>query len=56
MLDRVMSKQEIIDELSRLYRLRQEGLHVRTLIAQLEEKLCEKCDEELDSKEVDEKN
>jgi hypothetical protein len=36
-----MTKQQIVDELARLYRLQQEGKNVQKLIEELEEKLCE---------------
>jgi len=43
-----MTKQEIINELYRLYRLKEEGKNVDSLIAELEAKLCDimGCDEE----------
>jgi hypothetical protein len=50
------SKQEIVNELYRLYLLKQAGKHVDQLIEKFEEMLCEKCDEELDTKEVDEED
>ena len=51
-----MTKQEIINELSKLYRLQQEGKKVQRLIQEYEEKLCEAIDCELDAKEADEEN
>jgi len=50
------TKQEIINELSKLYILQREGKRVKTLIYDLEEKLCEICDDELDTKKVNETN
>lgn len=41
-------KQELINELSRLYVLQNEGKKVRTLIQELEEKLIGICDDEID--------
>lgn len=52
----MMSKQEIINELSKLYCLQREGKKVKALIADLEQQLSDKCDEELDAKAADEKN
>jgi hypothetical protein len=49
-----MNKQEIINELSRLYTLQREGKKVKSLIRQLEEELWEVCDDELD-KELNKK-
>ena len=45
-----MDKQQIIEELARLYRLKEEGKRVDKLIERLEEKLCELmgCEEEED--------
>ncbi len=37
-----MTKQQIVDELARLYRLAEEGHNVQKAIQDLEEKLCEK--------------
>lgn len=51
-----MTKQEIINELSKLYRLQGEGLPVGHLINKLEEKLFEECNKGLDEKKDDEKN
>ena len=47
-----MTKQQLIDELARLYRLQDEGKNESKLIADLEEKLCELmgCEEESDSR------
>ena len=39
-----MTKQEIIDELARLYRLREEGKNVDSLIIEMERRLCELID------------
>ena len=50
------NKQEIINELARLYRLQEEGKTVRSRINELEEKLCELCDNELDAETVYEKD
>ena len=50
------NKQEIINELSRLYRLQEEGKTVRNRINELEEKLCEVCDNELDTTKAHEEN
>lgn len=36
-----MNKEQIIAELARLYRLREEGKKVDSLIAKLEEELCD---------------
>jgi len=36
-----MTKQEIVEELVRLYRLQDEGKNVSKLIRELEERLCE---------------
>lgn len=43
-----MNKEQIIAELARLYRLREEGKKVDSLIAELEDQLCELmgCDDE----------
>lgn len=43
-----MTKQELINELARLYRLRDEGKNVDSLIVELEAQLCEliECDKE----------
>jgi hypothetical protein len=51
-----MTKQEIINELSKLYRLQAEGKKVTKLIQEYEEKLCEAIVDELDTEEVDEAN
>jgi hypothetical protein len=51
-----MTKQEILNELSKLYTLQREGKKVKSLIRELEEKLMQVCDDELDSKEVDEED
>lgn len=51
-----MSKQEILNELSKLYCLQKEGKKVKALINELEQQLWDKCDEELDAKKVDEEN
>jgi len=51
-----MNRQEILNELFKLYRLQQEGKNVQTLIEDLEEKLFEKCTEELDAEKDDEEN
>lgn len=47
-----MTKQQLIEELARLYRLQDEGKNVSKLIADLEEKLCELmgCEEESEDK------
>lgn len=49
-------KEELINELSRLYRLRQEGIKVESLIRELEEKLWKECDKALDSEKTNAKN
>lgn len=43
-----MTKQEIINELAKLYRLELEGKNVQTLIEEMERLLCEKmgCEDE----------
>jgi hypothetical protein len=50
------SKQEVINELSKLYRLQQEGKKVGNLIQEYEALLCQVCDNELDAEKNDEKN
>lgn len=49
-----MSKQEILNELAKLYCLQREGKKVKALIRELEQKLYEEVDDELD-KEIEEK-
>ncbi len=49
-----MTKQEVINELSRLYRLQEEGKKVKVLIRELEERLYQITDDELDAEEDDE--
>jgi predicted transcriptional regulator len=51
-----MTKQEIINELSKLYRLQEEGKKVGKLIQRFEMLLCQVCDDEMDTKKTDEKN
>ena len=51
-----MDKEEIVNVLSQLYRLREEGKNVEATIAKYEALLCSKCDEELDSKTADEED
>lgn len=51
-----MTKQEIINELSKLYCLQKEGKKVKALINELEQQLWDECDDELDAKKVNEKN
>ena len=46
-----MDKQEIINELYRLYRLKEQGKDVDSLIAELEAKLCEACEKEIDKED-----
>lgn len=48
------TKQEVINELSQLYRLQAEGKKVKSLIAQYEELLFRLTDEELDSEDDEE--
>ena len=43
-----MSKQEIINELSKLYALQREGKKVKALINEYEALLFEQCDDEMD--------
>ena len=43
-----MDKQQIINELSKLYRLKEEGKKVQPMINSLEAKLREVCEDELD--------
>jgi len=50
------TKQEIINELSKLYALQAEGKRVRVLIQQYEQRLCEVCDSELDEEKAHAKN
>lgn len=50
------TKQEVINELSRLYRLQAEGKKVKSLIAKYEELLFRLTDDELDSVEDDEED
>ena len=50
------NKQEIINELARLYRLQEEGKTVRNRINELENELCEMCDNGMDEKKVNEEN
>lgn len=42
-------KQELINELSKLYALQREGKKVKVLIQEYESKLFELCDEEMDA-------
>lgn len=49
-----MTKQEIINELARLYALQKEGKKVKNLIRELEAELWQVCDDELDAEEIDE--
>lgn len=49
------TKQGVINELSRLYRLQAEGKKVKSLIAQYEELLFRLTDDELDSEDDEEK-
>ena len=51
-----MTKQEILNELARLYALQREGKKIKSLINVMEHKLWEECDEELDAEETDEEN
>jgi hypothetical protein len=46
-----MTKQEILNELARLYTLQKEGKKVKSLIRQLEEQLWQVTDDELDAEE-----
>lgn len=55
-MKRKMSRQEILNELSKLYVLQEQGKKVKTLIAEYEEMLYRLTDEELDSEEADEEN
>ena len=48
------TKQEILNALSRLYRLQAEGKKVKSLIAQYEELLFRLTDDELDSEDDEE--
>ena len=48
-----MTKQEILNELARLYTLQKEGKKVKSLIRQLEEQLWQVTDDELDAEEED---
>ena len=51
-----MKKQEILDELARLYALQKEGKKIKSLINVLEYALFEAIDDELDAKEDDEED
>lgn len=51
-----MTKQEIINELAKLYALQREGKKVKSLIRELEERLMQVCDDELDSETTDEED
>ena len=51
----INTKQDILNELSRLYRLQAEGKKVKSLIAQYEELLFSLTDDELDSDDDEEK-
>lgn len=51
-----MTKQEVLNELCKLYRLQEEGKKVKVLIAEYEEMLYRLSDEELDAEEDDEKD
>jgi len=48
--------QEVVNELSRLYRLKAEGKKVETLITSLEQKLFCVCDKKMDTEKANEKN
>jgi hypothetical protein len=50
-----MTKEQIIQELARLYRLREEGKNVSSLIAKYEAMLCEKmgCDDDEEDQDPD---
>lgn len=50
------TKQELLNSLSRLYRLEEEGKKVSSLILEYEELLYRLTDDELDSEEVDEED
>lgn len=50
------TKSEVLNELSKLYRLQEEGKKVKSLIAKLEELLFCLTDDELDAKEADEED
>jgi hypothetical protein len=56
MKDKDMMKSEVLNELSKLYILRQEGKKVDSLIARFEEALYRIIDDELDEKKADEKD
>ncbi len=49
-----MTKQEILNELAKLYTLQREGKKVKSLIRELETLLWQVCDDELDAEEDDE--
>ena len=55
-MKRQMKRQEIINELYKLYRLKEEGKKVDILIQELEAKLYETSDDDLDAKEDDEED
>lgn len=48
--------QEVVNELSRLYRLQNEGKEVSTLINELEGKLMPLCDEKVDTEKANEED
>lgn len=50
------TKSEVLNELSKLYRLQEEGKKVKSLIAKYEELLSCLTDDELDAKEADEED
>lgn len=51
-----MTRQEICNELARLYALQKEGKKIKTLIREMEALLWQVCDDELDAEEVDEED
>lgn len=56
MIDKDQMKSEVLNELSKLYILRQEGKKVDSLIARFEEALYRIIDDEVDEKKVDEED
>jgi hypothetical protein len=52
----INTKQEVLNALSRLYRLQEEGKKVDCLIAEYEELLFRLTDDELDEEKTDEEN
>jgi len=51
-----MELQEVVNELSKLYRLKAEGQKVDVLINELEAKLCPLCDEKMDAEKANEED